>query len=107
MIWHLIQHWLAVHTGTVNEPGDYYGFWSGFGSDIGEVAIVGGLLSIYRHHNCHVQGCLRLSRAPVTGTPWKTCWRHHPEGKPPTHGHILADHRAHKERLAVTRRDTP
>jgi hypothetical protein len=21
-------HWLQVHTGTVNEPGPYYGFWS-------------------------------------------------------------------------------
>jgi hypothetical protein len=28
-----VDHWLAVHTGTVNEPGPYYGFWSGFGSD--------------------------------------------------------------------------
>jgi hypothetical protein len=28
-----VDHWPAVHTGTVNEPGPYYGFWSGFGSD--------------------------------------------------------------------------
>jgi len=32
----LVNHWLAVHTGTVNEPGPYYGFWSGFGSDLAE-----------------------------------------------------------------------
>ena len=24
-----VNHWLAVHTGTVNESGPYYGFWSG------------------------------------------------------------------------------
>ena len=23
-----VGHWLEVHTGTVNEPGPYYGFWS-------------------------------------------------------------------------------
>jgi hypothetical protein len=31
-----VDHWLAVHTGTVNEPGPYYGFWSGFGSNLTE-----------------------------------------------------------------------
>ena len=35
----LFGHWLQVHTGTVNEPGPYYGFWSGFGSDIAEFSI--------------------------------------------------------------------
>jgi hypothetical protein len=34
-------HWLEVHTGTVNEPGPYYGFWSGFGSDLEEFGILG------------------------------------------------------------------
>jgi hypothetical protein len=37
----VVDHWLAVHTGTVNEPGPYYGFWSGFGSDIAEFGIIG------------------------------------------------------------------
>lgn len=37
------NHWLAVHTGTVNEPGPYYGFWSGFGSDIAEFGIIGAI----------------------------------------------------------------
>ena len=36
-------HWLQVHTGTVNEPGPYYGFWSGFGSDLGEFGILGAV----------------------------------------------------------------
>src|SRR5262245_55206107 len=38
-----VDHWLAVHTGTVNEPGPYYGFWSGFGSDLAEFSILGAI----------------------------------------------------------------
>ena len=68
-------HWLAVHTGTLNEPGPYYGFFSGFGSDIGELAIIGGLVSLYRKHTCHKDGCWRISRHVVDGSPW--CNRHH------------------------------
>ena len=55
-------HWVEVHTGTVNEPGPYYGFWSGFGSDIGEVALLGGMVALVRHHNCQNKGCWRLSK---------------------------------------------
>jgi hypothetical protein len=39
----LTGHWLRVHTGTVNEPGPYYGFWSGFGSDLEEFGILGAV----------------------------------------------------------------
>ena len=39
----LVGHWLQVHTGTVNEPGPYYGFWSGFGSDLEEFGILGAI----------------------------------------------------------------
>jgi len=93
--WHLVQHWLAVHTGTVNESGPYYGFWSGFGSDLGEVAIVGGLVHMARQHTCHEPGCWRIGHfADASGT-FKLCGRHHPdiEGKL-THRHIR---RAHEE----------
>ena len=76
--WHAVQNWLAVHTGTDNEPGPYYGFFSGFGSDIGEVAIVGGLISIYRRHNCEVHGCWLLGRHQ-TAAGHRVCRRHHPD----------------------------
>jgi hypothetical protein len=39
----LVDHWLAVHTGTINESGPYYGFWSGFGSDLTEFGVIGVL----------------------------------------------------------------
>lgn len=70
-------HWFFVHTGTYNESGPYYGFFSGFGSDIGELAIIGGLVALVRHHNCHVKGCKRLGRK-VEGTPYVACHVHHP-----------------------------
>jgi len=88
-----LLHWLAVHTGTVNEPGPYYGFWSGFGSDIGEIAIIGGMASIYRKHNCHVRGCWRIARHPVAGTDFIVCRRHHPDDAP-SHQDVLDAHEA-------------
>lgn len=70
-----LLHWLAVHTGTVNEAGPWYGFWSGFGSDIGEVALIGAVLGGYKKHNCHQHHCWRIGRHVVDGTPF--CNRHH------------------------------
>jgi hypothetical protein len=74
-----LLHWLAVHTGTVDEPGPYYGFWSGFGSDIGEVAIIGGMITMVRKHNCHESRCWRVGRHVVNGTPW--CNHHHEQAR--------------------------
>jgi hypothetical protein len=77
-IWHdFYFHWFEVHTGTVNESGPYYGFWSGFGSDLGEATIFVAIVAAWRHHNCHVKGCPRIGR-PVPGTPYVACPRHHP-----------------------------
>jgi hypothetical protein len=77
--WHdFYFHWFEVHTGTVNESGPYYGFWSGFGSDIGEATILVGIVTVYRHHNCHVKGCAHLGRR-VDGTPYVACPKHHPD----------------------------
>jgi hypothetical protein len=77
-IWHdFYWHWFEVHSGTVNESGPYYGFWSGFGSDIGEATLVAGVFALWRHHSCHVRGCARFGR-PVSGTPYLACPKHHP-----------------------------
>jgi hypothetical protein len=58
---HAGWHWVEVHTGTVNEAGPYYGFWSGFGSDLGEVtlitAVLASVFSFYRSHECHNEPC--------------------------------------------------
>lgn len=58
--------------------GPFYGFWSGVGSDFSELAIVGAVIAAYRHHNCHVKGCLWLGKHKVDGTPFVVCAKHHP-----------------------------
>jgi hypothetical protein len=48
--------WFYVYLG-LSGTGPYYAFWSGFGSDIGEFAIVIALLKTV---NCHEKGCWKL-----------------------------------------------
>lgn len=76
-----LLHWLAVHTGSINEAGPYYGFWSGFGSDLGEVTLIGAVLGTYYKHNCHHPRCWRVGRHVVDGTPW--CNKHHEAARQP------------------------
>jgi hypothetical protein len=108
MLWVLngrvVDHWLAVHTGTVNEPGPYYGFWSGFGSDIAEFAIIGtiatGVYQLVRKYNCHQPGCWRVGKHPAAGGQFMLCYRHHPDfqGQRPTAEIISRLHREHVAR---------
>lgn len=70
---------LAHFFGLDNLSGPQYGFWSGVGSDISEVAILGGVIQLYRRHNCHVDGCHRIGKHRVDGTPFTVCPKHHPE----------------------------
>jgi hypothetical protein len=56
-------------------------FWSGAGSDIGELAIIGAAVEFWRRHTCHVdspRSCWRWAAHPVEGTPYRACKRHHP-----------------------------
>lgn len=71
--------------------GPVYAAWSGPGADITELAIVGGIVSIYRKHQCHVRGCWRIGRHGVEGTAHVVCARHHPDGAP-TAAEVLAQH---------------
>jgi hypothetical protein len=102
-----VNHWLAVHTGTVNESGPYYGFWSGFGSDIAEFGILGAIgTAIYqlvKKYNCHEPGCWRVGAHPAAGGQFLLCYRHHPDfhGAKPTHDLIVRMHRENAERQAA------
>ena len=70
--------WLLHILGVDNLSGRWYGFWSGFGSDIGEAAIVGGLMTMVRHRNCEVKGCWPLGRH-ATAAGHRVCRKHHPD----------------------------
>ena len=74
---HLLA-WLLHATGVDDTSGRWYGFWSGFGSDIGEVAIVGGVVTMARRHNCEVHGCWRVGRH-TTAAGHRVCRKHHPD----------------------------
>ena len=103
----IVNHWLAVHTGTVNEPGPYYGFWSGFGSDIAEFGILGAIgTAVYQQikkYNCHEPGCWRIGTHPAAGGKFVLCYHHHPDyhGTKPTHDLIDRMHREHVEQEAA------
>lgn len=86
-----IGDWLYAFFG-VSGVGPHYAFWSGPGSDISEVAIVGGILSWWHHKNCHVKGCFRLGKHQVEGTPHVVCRKHHPDDAP-TAQQIIIEHR--------------
>jgi hypothetical protein len=76
------MNWLLHFLGMDDLTGPYYGFWSGIGSDLGELAVVGALAGLLRKHNCHVRRCWRIGRHPVEGTLWVVCAKHHPDGAP-------------------------
>ena len=103
------NHWLAVHTGTVNESGPYYGFWSGFGSDLAEFGVLGAIgTAIYqlvRRYNCHEPGCWRVGTYPAAGGQFLLCYRHHPDydSNKPTHDLIVRIHREHAKQQAAIR----
>lgn len=71
--------WIEIHTGTW-DPGHspaYYNFWSGFGSDLGEITLITAVVMTARHTNCHVRHCWRVGK-PVEGTAFRACHHHHP-----------------------------
>lgn len=91
--WDHIWWWFLHATGADNPSGVEYGFWSGWGSDLGEIALLAALYGIIRNLNCHVKGCWRPGFHPVNGTAFKTCTKHHPLGGH-THQDILDAHEA-------------
>src|SRR6516165_7711956 len=102
-----VDHWLGIHTGSTNESGPYYGFWSGFGSDLEEFGILGaigaGIYQLFKKYNCHQPGCWRVGQHPAAGGQFLLCYRHHPDyqGRKPTRELIERLHREHLEREAA------
>lgn len=96
------MNWIGHFFGLDNGSGPIYLAWSGAGADLGELAIVGGIFAHYKRHTCHVDTprfCWRPGVHPVTGTPFKTCRRHHPT----VPDQISADHIAEAHAVAGSR----
>jgi len=82
------------------DGGQWYSFWSGAGADLGELAIIGAVVGMYRRHNCHMKGCWRIGKQPVDGTSWTVCHHHHPAGAA-TPDKLAAAHERHVAKLAA------
>jgi hypothetical protein len=59
--------------------GKGYQFWSGAGSDISELTLLGIALGAWKHVNCAVPWCVRFGRHPTADGLHKLCRRHHPD----------------------------
>lgn len=92
--------WLIHFLGIDNPAGRWELFWSGIGSDIGELAIVsavvGAAMGMWHKHNCHAKGCWKIGKHKVEGTDYVTCRTHHPEDAP-TAEHIKNQWQAAKD----------
>lgn len=93
--------WWLLHVAGIDDvSGRWYAFYSGIGSDFGElvaaVAFLAGVWLAYRKTNCHVRWCWRVGRFAVESTPYVVCHRHHPTGAP-TGEHVLRLH-LHRQR---------
>lgn len=107
-----LAHPLGLCTGTATQVKECrgYNFWSGIVSDLGEITIVGGLITIvlamWHHHNCHVPGCWRWSWHPNPETGHPECKVHHPDphaylaGTRHRQGRRLRIHIAHRRKVA-------
>jgi hypothetical protein len=110
VFWTDSAHWFLRYTGADAESGTWYGFWSGFGGAIPDFLILGSIITVYRHHNCHVKGCWRLGKQ-VDGTPYLACPMHHPahEGnkRSVSEDVIRLAHKAHLEHEGIVTPATP
>lgn len=70
-------HWIYHFLG-VKGSGPFYGFWSGSGSDLGELALLSGVVVAAKRVNCHDKGCWNVWSHKVDGTPFRACRKHHP-----------------------------
>lgn len=81
----------ALHfLGWDGQTSDNYAAWSGsvpaLFTLVGLSTIISGLWS---HVNCHHEGCWRLGKHKVSGSPW--CGRHHGNARPERSEHELLE----------------
>ena len=76
----LMPHWFYTYFVHILS-GKGYQLWSGIGSDVGQVTLFGLAMVWWRHHNCHVYHCWRLSWHPHPDHKHPVCRHHHPDYK--------------------------
>ena len=78
-IWHWLQEVLGFNAGVPGHTTRWYNGVSGSGSDIGELVLIGSIITLYKHHNCAVPRCPRIAhkKYEVPETKQYVCHRHH------------------------------
>lgn len=56
-----------------------YQFWSGVGSDVGELTLLGGVLALVKHLNCDSPRCPRYGPHRTADGHHRLCRKHHPD----------------------------
>ena len=69
---------VGVHPYPAGTPWEYQ-MWSGIIPALTILTLFGSLGGAYHLHNCHQDGCWRLGKHRVDGTPW--CTRHMGQAK--------------------------
>ena len=99
--WAAIATWCQHFFGFANGDGNgsHYLFFSGSGSDLAYLSVAWSVAmhaAVYYHvHRCHEPRCPWIGHLMADGHT-RSCWHHHPEGRPAP-GHIR---RAHDRHLA-------
>ena len=77
--------------------GNSYNFWSGIGSDFGEITLITAVIMWYIHNQCHVTSCHKIGKHPFKH--YKLCRKHHPDvPNRITHLHIKQLHKADQDK---------
>lgn len=87
-VWHTwgLLFGLGVHPYPAGTPWTYQ-LWSGFVPALTVLSLLGTLFSLYHLRNCHRDGCWRLGKHTVNGSPW--CNVHIGEVRPEKTEHDL------------------
>jgi hypothetical protein len=70
-----LQHVLGMDTQASHNYADVSGILPTIVASLG---FSGAIITLWRHVNCHVEGCAWVGRYAVDGTPYKVCKTHHP-----------------------------
>lgn len=97
--------WICRLTGFESQATPQYGFTSGIGpmilTGLGMATIITGM---WHGFNCHQDGCYRIGRHKVNGTPW--CNEHHEQARiANTDSELLSQLLAELRKLNETVRD--
>ena len=99
-----MANWLYWFFGLDNGGGSKYLFWSGSGSDISELLMIGTLFGVLRKFNCETHKCWRMGRHEwydhTTNATHRLCRKHHPDDHL-THEHIDRVHLSRLRRKAT------